>query len=290
MTVMSLILDLPMPALIVLIAIFGLVVGSFLNVVIVRLPEIMSRSDKIAVLQYNEQSIPDDLLGKYNLLTPASHCPQCKSPVRWWMNVPVFSYLTLRGRCAGCAKSISLQYPLVEVACALAAALAIFKFGANYPALAIIGLLWALITLTVIDLNTQLLPDIITLPLMWAGLLVNSQGMVVTLNAAVWGAAAGYMSLWAVFHAFKALTGKDGMGYGDFKLLAALGAWLGITMILPILLFASFTGALIGLSLIATGKRELSDKIPFGPYLAGGGVLALWFGPSLVQTYLGLFA
>ena len=279
-------IDLPPAAFIVLLATFGLLIGSFLNVVIVRLPEMMARSDRKIILEASQQDIPDELLGKYNLLTPASHCPQCKSSVRWWMNIPVLSYLLLRGKCATCRTGISLQYPLVELVCAVAGGLAAWRFGNSLQAIAIAGFLWVLITLTVIDLRTQLLPDILTLPLMWAGLLLNSYNFFTSLSAAVWGAAMGYLSLWLVFHLFKLCTGKEGMGYGDFKLLAALGAWLGIGMVLPIIIFSSVSGAVFGIIAIALGRRDVTDKIPFGPYLAAGGVLSLFFGKPVVAWYL----
>jgi leader peptidase (prepilin peptidase)/N-methyltransferase len=263
-------------------------VGSFLNVVIARLPTMMERSERLFVLQASGQAISDDLQGRYTLYTPASHCPQCKAPVLWWMNIPVLSYALLKGRCAHCKVAISWQYPAVELLAGAAGVVAALNFGVTGKALAIIGLLWVLLTLTVIDLRTQLLPDILTLPLMWAGLLVNTQATVAPLSSAVWGAAIGYLSLWSIYQLFKAITGKEGMGYGDFKLLAALGAWLGVGMILPIVLFASLAGSVLGVLMIVSKRLQPEVPIAFGPYLAMGGVLAVYYGERAVTWYLGL--
>ncbi len=271
-----------------LLGLFGLLLGSFLNVVILRLPEMMQREEERFVLEASNQPLSDDLLGTYNLLTPASHCPQCKAPVRWWMNVPVVSYVLLKARCAGCAQPISWQYPAVELLAAVAGAAAALHFGVGAKALVAAVLLWALLTLTVIDLRTQLLPDIITLPLLWLGLLVNLSGSGFTsVHGAIWGAVAGYMSLWTIYQAFKLLTGKEGMGFGDFKLFAALGAWLGFKLLLPILLFASITGALLGIAMMASKRMSQEQAIAFGPYLATGGVLALFYGQAIVSWYFG---
>jgi leader peptidase (prepilin peptidase) / N-methyltransferase len=280
--------DLPLPAFAVLSGLFGLLIGSFLNVVIVRLPVMMEREERLFVLQASEQAIPDDLQGRYTLYTPASQCPLCKAPVRWWMNVPVLSYVLLKGRCHGCQSHISWQYPAVELLACAAGVVAALAFGVSGKACTIMGFLWVLLALTVIDLQTQLLPDSLTLPLMWAGLLVNTQATVVPLSSAVWGAVLGYLSLWSIYQLFKALTGKEGMGYGDFKLLAALGAWLGVGMILPIVLFASLTGTVLGLSMIVSKRLQPEVPIAFGPYLAAGGVLAAFYGERVVSWYLGL--
>lgn len=280
--------DLPLSAFVFLAGLIGLLVGSFLNVVIVRLPIMMAREERLFVLQASQQAIPDDLQGRYTLYTPASHCPQCKAAVQWWMNIPLLSYAILKGRCAGCQLPISWQYPLVELLVCVASAFAAFSFGVTGKACAIIVLLWVLITLTVIDLRTQLLPDVLTLPLMWAGLLVNTQATIVPLSSAVWGAVVGYMSLWTIYQLFKLLTGKEGMGYGDFKLLAALGAWLGVGMILPIVLFASLTGSVLGVAMILSKRLQPEVPIPFGPYLAAGGMLAVFYGERAVNWYMGL--
>jgi leader peptidase (prepilin peptidase) / N-methyltransferase len=280
--------DLPLPAFVFLAGLLSLLVGSFLNVVIVRLPIMMDRQERLFVLQASEQAIPDDLQGRYTLYTPASHCPQCKASVQWWMNIPVLSYLMLKGRCAGCQLPISFQYPLVEILTCAAGVFAALAFGVTGKACAIMALLWVLIALTVIDLRTQLLPDVLTLPLMWAGLLVNTQATVVPLSSAVWGAVVGYMSLWSIYQLFKLITGKEGMGYGDFKLLAALGAWLGVGMILPIVLFASLTGSVLGVAMILSKRLQPEVPIAFGPYLAAGGMLAVFCGERAVSWYLGL--
>lgn len=289
---MNAIRALPLPALLGLAAMFGLLIGSFLNVVILRLPVMMDRAERQYVWQSHpstsEHPLPTDLQGEYGLSKPGSHCPNCKAKVRWWMNVPVFSFIALKARCAGCGVAISWQYPIVECLSAAAAWVSVWVYGATATALAVTVLLWALLALTVIDLRTYLLPDAIVLPLMWLGLLVNSGGKLTTLSSAVWGAALGYLSLWSIFHLFKWITGKEGMGYGDFKLLAALGAWLGVGMILPIILFASFTGALVGGVMILSKRLQPENPIAFGPYLAIGGVLALFYGERTVQWYLNL--
>lgn len=271
-----------------LLGLFGLLLGSFLNVVIVRLPQMMAREEERFVLEASGQPITDELAGTYNLLKPASQCPRCKAPVRWWMNIPVASFALLKGRCAGCAQPIHWQYPVVEILAALAGVGAALHFGVGAKALMAAVLLWALLTLTVIDLRTQLLPDVITLPLLWLGLLVNlSGGGFITIHGAVWGAVAGYMSLWTIYQLFKVLTGKEGMGFGDFKLFAALGAWLGFKLLLPILLLASISGAVVGIAMMSSKKLSAAQAIAFGPYLAAGGVLALFYGQALVNWYFG---
>ncbi len=293
-----------------MLGLLGLLVGSFLNVVIVRLPIMMARSERLYVLQTYDThltgadtdsehaaqrkhehrqapSIPEELQETYNLYTPASHCPCCKAPVRWWMNIPVLSFVWLKGRCGTCSQAIAWQYPVVELLAALAGVVSAFVFGVTGTALAVMLLLLALLTLTVIDLNTYLLPDIIVLPMLWLGLLFNAVGGLTTLQSAVWGAVVGYMSLWTVYQLFKLLTGKEGMGFGDFKLLAALGAWLGVSMVLPIVLFSSVAGALMGGALILSKRLQAQNPIAFGPYLAVGGVLALFYGQSAITWYLG---
>jgi leader peptidase (prepilin peptidase) / N-methyltransferase len=283
--------DLPLPLFAFILGLFGLIIGSFLNVVILRLPTMMDKGERQFVWLSHPHThntpLPGELQGSYTLYTPASHCPSCQAPVRWWMNIPVLSFVWLKGRCATCKTSIAWQYPIVEILAALCGVASALSFGVSGAALAAMALLLALLTLTLIDLNTYLLPDVIVLPLLWLGLLLNTQSMFTTLNAAVWGAAIGYLSLWAVYQLFKLMTGKEGMGYGDFKLLAALGAWLGIKMILPIILFASLTGALIGGLMILSKRLQPANPIAFGPYLAGGGVLALFYGERIVAWYLG---
>ena len=295
----ALLRQMPPPALWVLAALFGLLVGSFLNVVIVRLPRMMQREQDLFIAQMNAEQdssgktqVPTDLLGTYNLLKPASHCPQCQAPVRAWMNIPVLSYLLLRGQCSGCAKPISKLYPAVEIVTAGLTALTVAVFSQNMHwgiTLAICLLVWALVALTIIDAQTQLLPDAMTLPLVWLGLLVNLNGAIVPLSDAVWGAVCGYLFLWLIFWAFKLLTGKEGMGYGDFKLLAALGAWLGVGMLPFIILASSLVGAVVGVAMMASKRLQQGQAMPFGPYLAAAGLIALFWGKPIVAAYLGLF-
>jgi leader peptidase (prepilin peptidase)/N-methyltransferase len=284
--------SLPLPVFAFILGLFGLLIGSFLNVVILRLPVMMDRGERQFVWlshpHTRDKALPDDLQGHYTLYTPASHCPKCQAPVRWWMNIPVISFVLLKGSCATCKTSISWQYPTVEILASLAGVFSALCFGSTGTALAVMVFLLAVLALTVIDLNTYLLPDVIVLPLLWVGLILNTQGVFVSLNAAVWGAIAGYLSLWSVYQLFKLLTGKEGMGYGDFKLLAALGAWLGVKMILPIILFASFTGALVGIVMVLSKRLQPANPIAFGPYLAAGGVLALFYGEQIVAWYLSL--
>jgi leader peptidase (prepilin peptidase) / N-methyltransferase len=280
---------LPLPVFATLAGVFGLLLGSFLNVVILRLPIMMLRNEQLFILEYTQQVIPDDLQGRYTLYTPASHCPVCKASVRWWMNIPLVSYLLLKGRCAGCKTGISLQYPVVEcLAAVLGVVVALFfdEMLGRGMSCAIMLLMWALLTLTVIDFNTQLLPDVIVLPLVWLGLIINIGGVFTPLSSAVWGAVAGYLSLWSVCYGYKLLTGKDGMGHGDFKLLAALGAWLGVGMVLPIIFFASVAGSIIGVFLIKTGRLSADKPFAFGPYLAIAGALCAFYGERIVNFYL----
>jgi leader peptidase (prepilin peptidase) / N-methyltransferase len=272
-----------------LMCVFGLLLGSFLNVVIVRLPEMMHREEQRFISELTGSALSTQYQSSYNLFTPASHCPQCKAPVRWWMNIPVISFLLLKARCAGCAQPISWQYPAVELLAALVGLATAVHFGVGAKAVMAAVLLWALLTLTVIDLKTQLLPDIITLPLLWLGLLVSSSSSGFTdSTSALWGAVAGYMSLWTIYQLFKLATGKEGMGFGDFKLFAALGAWLGVKLLLPILLFASMTGAVLGIVMMLIQRLSRGQTIAFGPYLATGGVLALFYGETIMVWYFGL--
>jgi leader peptidase (prepilin peptidase)/N-methyltransferase len=265
----------------------GLVVGSFLNVVIHRVPlqmqSVWRRESRDFLGMPPEGESP-----RLNLAFPASHCPHCREPIKPWHNVPVLSYLLLRGKCHHCKAPISIQYPLVELATALLATLAIGHFGLTAEgALAVLFSL-ALIVLTGIDFHHQLLPDIITLPLLWLGLLANSQGLFTDLNSAVIGAVAGYLVLWLVFWGFKLLTGKEGMGHGDFKLLAALGAWLGWQLLPLIVLLSSAVGAVIGVAAIAIVGRDRQIPMAFGPYLAIAGWIAMFWGEALVDAYLAL--
>lgn len=273
---------------IVLSATFGLIIGSFLNVVISRLPRMMEnqwRTECSALLEINEPET-----ARLSLAKPASHCPKCKAPVRPWQNIPIISYLFLRGKCSNCEEAISVQYPLVEFAAGLISGWAAWHFGLGWAALAAMILGYSLIALTMIDAQTQLLPDSIVLPLLWLGLLVNLQETFVPLDQAVIGAMAGYLSLWCVYWGFKLLTGKEGMGYGDFKLLAALGAWMGWQQLPWIVLGSSAVGAVIGAAMMASKKLGQGQPMPFGPYLAIAGWLAFLYGNDISRWYFGLIA
>ncbi|MFV0276779.1 MAG: prepilin peptidase [Parahaliea sp.] len=262
----------------------GLVVGSFLNVVIYRLPLMLEsgwRRDCCELLEL-EQEAPAPAM---NLATPNSRCPHCQAPIRPWQNIPVFSYLLLRGRCANCDVRISPRYPIVEVLTGLASLFLALHLGPSPALLGAVLLSWALIALTLIDIDHQLLPDNITLPLLWLGLLWNLFGVFAPLPDAVIGAVAGYLSLWSVYWLFKLLTGKEGMGYGDFKLLAALGAWLGWQALPMIILLSSLVGAIVGIVLMVVRRRGRDVPIPFGPYLAMAGWLALVWGERITAGY-----
>lgn len=277
------------PALFILFAgLIGLLVGSFLNVVIHRLPKMMEQEWAAQCAELNGQSVA--VAPKYNLLVPRSACPHCNHAIGALENIPVVSYLFLRGKCAGCAASISMRYPLVEALNGLLSAYAAWHFGFGLPGLAAIVFVWMLIALTFIDFDTQLLPDSITIPLLWLGLMLNLNGVYTTLPNAVIGAVVGYLVLWSVYWMFKLVTGKEGMGYGDFKLLAAIGAWLGWTMLPLVILLSSAVGAVVGISLILFAKHGKNIPIPFGPYLAGGGLIALFWGQALTQSYLQLLS
>lgn len=264
----------------------GLCVGSFLNVVIHRLPRMLERGWRAQCAELSGQSAPES--PPYNLLTPRSQCPACGHSIAAHENIPVVSYILLRGRCSACHTPISQRYPVVELLTGALTIAALLRFGATPAAVAANVLLWSLVALTFIDFDTQLLPDNITLPLLWAGLLANVAGLVpgVTLRDAVIGAMAGYLALWLVYWLFKLIRGKEGMGYGDFKLLAALGAWLGWQMLPLIVLLSSVVGAVIGIGLIVFKGRDHQIPLAFGPYLAIAGAIALFFGKSLLALYL----
>ena len=266
----------------------GLTVGSFLNVVISRLPQMMEAQWRSECSTLLELDAPQQ--ETLTLARPASRCPGCGTPIRVWQNIPVISFLLLRGRCAACGIGISWQYPVVELAAGLLAVWAAHHFGFGWQAATAIGLAWTLLALAVIDLRTQLLPDSLVLPLLWAGLTVNLFGVFVPLADAVVGAMAGYLSLWLVFHAFRLLTGKEGMGYGDFKLLAALGAWMGWQLLPWIILAASAVGALVGIGLLVTKRLAQGKPMPFGPFLAAAGWLVLLYGQDFANWYLGKLA
>ncbi|MDD5057966.1 MAG: A24 family peptidase [Sideroxydans sp.] len=266
----------------------GLLVGSFLNVVIHRLPKMMEREWHEQCAELNEKTVEQAPV--YNLIVPRSACPHCGHAISALENVPVLSYLFLRGKCAGCAAAISPRYPIVEAISGLLSAYAAWHFGFGMAGLSAIIFVWALIALTFIDFDTQLLPDSITLPLLWLGLLFNLNGAFTSLPNAVVGAVAGYLVLWSVYWLFKLVTGKEGMGYGDFKLLAAIGAWLGWQLLPLVILLSSLVGAVVGIALIVIAKHGRNIPIPFGPYLAGGGLIALFWGQTLTQNYLQLLA
>lgn len=261
-------------------------VGSFLNVVIHRLPRMMEREWAAQCAELQGEAIPET--PRYDLATPRSACPQCGHHISAIENIPLLSYLALRGRCRQCSARISIRYPLVEALTGILSAYVAWHFGPTLPAIGALFLCWTLIGLTFIDLDTQLLPDSMTQPLLWAGLLLNLNNTFVPLPTALIGAVAGYLSLWSVYWLFKLLTGKEGMGYGDFKLLAAIGAWLGWQMLPAVILLSSVVGSIVGLTLILMKQQGRSQPIPFGPYLAGGGIAALLWGPALTHAYLGL--
>ncbi|HEY7903674.1 MAG TPA: A24 family peptidase [Casimicrobiaceae bacterium] len=262
----------------------GLCVGSFLNVVVHRLPKMLERDWRAQCAELAGEAPP--AADAYNLWTPRSACPGCGHRIGALENIPVVSWLALRGRCSACKAAISPRYPLVELAGGLLAAYAIWHFGPTAKGLAACVLLWTLVALAVIDADTQLLPDNLTLPLLWAGLIANLAGLFVPLADAVIGAVAGYLVLWIVYWLFRLIRGKEGMGYGDFKLLAALGAWLGWKMLPVIILLSSVAGAAIGILLIAFQGRDKATPLPFGPYLAIAGALALFAGPALLALYV----
>ncbi len=265
----------------------GLCVGSFLNVVIHRLPKMMENDWRIQCAELRgEEAIPTEML---SLAKPRSRCPSCGHRISALENIPLISYLLiLRGKCSGCGTAISARYPIVEALTGLLSAYAAWHFGPTAQAAGALLLLWALIALSGIDLDTQLLPDSITLPLLWLGLAFNLWTTYCDLPSAVIGAMAGYLALWSVFWLFKLVTGKEGMGYGDFKLLAALGAWLGWQMLPAIILLSSIVGAAVGITLIAAARHGRNIPIPFGPYLAAAGVIALFWGQQITRTYLGM--
>jgi leader peptidase (prepilin peptidase)/N-methyltransferase len=293
----------------------GLVIGSFLNVVIYRLPIILERDWRSQAAEWlpaagnaaasapiaeaapitQSPSIAQEPPERLSLSTPGSACPVCKAPIKAWQNIPVVSWLLLRGRCACCGTKISLRYPLVELATGLLSAWVAWHFGFGAPAACALLVTWALIALTGIDIDHQLLPDGITLPLLWAGLVaavlvgpIAGSPIPVSARDAIIGAASGYASLWLVFHAFRLITGKEGMGFGDFKLFAALGAWLGWKLLPLVIVLSAATGAVLGILMIVLRGRDRSAPIPFGPYLAAAGWLAMMYGDGLLSTYLRL--
>jgi len=274
------------PVLIPVVFILGLIIGSFLNVVIYRLPIMMQNQWRDECYEFLEQENPTPTDGKFNLVEPNSTCPKCQHKIKPWENIPIISYLFLGGKCSNCKTKISIRYPLVELATGLLSALLAWYFGFSPALLVLLFFTWALVALTMIDIDHQLLPDAITLPLLWAGLLVNTQGIITDLHSAVIGAAAGYLILWTVYWLFKILTGKEGMGFGDFKLLAALGAWFGWQFLPLTIILSSLVGAVLGITLLAIQGKERSTPIPFGPYLAIAGWIAMIWGNDLNNLYL----
>ena len=280
--------------------ILGMLVGSFLNVVIYRLPIMMQRDWKQQCCEFLEIPVPAETEAdataahwkKFNLAFPESHCPNCNHKIKAWQNIPVVSYLLLGGKCSNCKQSISWRYPGIEFVNGVLSGLVAFTFGPTWLTLAVLILTWSLVVLTLIDFDHQLLPDDITIPLLWLGLLVNALnlGMGVSLYDAVVGAMIGYLSLWFFYWAFKLLTGKEGMGYGDFKLLAALGAWMGWQSLLPIIILSSLVGAIWGVLMILLMGRDKSVPMPFGPYLAGAGFIMLIWGTEISRVYVSIFA
>jgi len=264
---------------------FGLLIGSFLNVVIYRVPTMYQRAWENEVAEEAGQPLPHT--DRFNLMAPRSRCPHCGHQITALENIPVVSYLVLRGKCSSCKAPISPRYPIIEAVTGLLSALVVWQFGTGLLGIGALVFLYMLVAMTWIDYDTYMLPDNMTLPLMWLGLLINLNGTLVPLHDAVIGAAAGYMALWSIYWLFKLVTGKEGMGYGDFKLLAALGAWMGWTMLPTIILLSSVVGAAVGLSLIAFAGRDRDKHIPFGPYLAGAGLIALLYGERIGQLFRG---
>lgn len=273
-------------AFILLAGLLGLIIGSFLNVVIHRLPRMMEAQ----WLQQSREMLSPDASqpeqATYNLILPHSHCPHCKTEIKAWQNLPVISYLLLKGRCDQCKASISSRYPLIEVLTAALSMVVAWQFGFGWPAAGILVLTWALISLSMIDADTQLLPDVLVLPLLWLGLIANSFGVYTSLHEALWGAVAGYLSLWSVYWLFKLVTGKEGMGYGDFKLLAMLGAWGGWQILPLTILLSSLVGAILGIIILKTRGQDNATPLPFGPYLAIAGWIALIWGETITSRYL----
>lgn len=270
-----------------LVFLLGLLVGSFLNVVIHRLPRMMETEWQVQCAELRGETIPEP--GRYNLAVPRSACPACGHVITALENIPVLSWILLRGRCSACGTAISVRYPLVEMLTGLLSAAVAWKWGLSMETLGALLLAWMLIALAFIDLDTTLLPDSLTLPLLWLGLLFNLGGVFANVGDAVLGAVVGYLVLWSVYWLFKWVTGKEGMGFGDFKLLAAIGAWLGWQMLPVTLLLSSVVGAGVGIAMVVFTRHDRQVPIPFGPYLAGGGLVALFFGADLTQRYLALF-
>jgi len=275
---------------------FALLIGSFLNVVIYRLPLMMQRDWREQCDELSEEPATDLPEGKFNLVVPRSRCPACGAAIKAWQNIPVLSYLLLGAQCSNCQKSISVRYPLVETLTAILAAICAWHFGFGWEALMAIGLSCTLVAISLIDIDHQIIPDSIVIPLMWVGLamslfypLAGADTLFIAPQDAIVGALAGYLSLWSVYQLFKLITGKEGMGYGDFKLLAALGAWLGWQALPTIILMSAVVGAVIGIALIIFRGRDRQIPIPFGPYLAAAGWIVMLWGETIKNAYLDMF-
>lgn len=274
-----------LPAFVLCATLLGLLIGSFLNVVIYRLPKMMLRDWQIEARSILElPTEPNE--ETFNLVLPHSSCPHCGHQIKAWENIPVLSWLALRGKCSSCKSPISLRYPLVELTCGLLSGYIAYHFGFGWPAAGMLVLTWGLLAMSLIDCDHQLLPDTLVLPLLWLGLILNHYGLFTSLDNALWGAVAGYLSLWSVYWLFKLLTGKEGMGYGDFKLLAMLGAWGGWQILPLTILLSSLVGAVLGVIMLRLRNQETSTPIPFGPYLAIAGWIALLWGDQITGTYL----
>ena len=288
----------PFELYVALACLLGLLIGSFLNVVIYRLPKMMEQQWAAECAEFADDGVvppPDAVVAastteKFNLLVPRSRCSSCGHMIAWYENIPVFSYLFLKGKCSACSAPYGLRYPAIELTCGLLFGFCVWRWGWSVTALLWCGFSAALLALAAIDWDTTLLPDDITLPLLWAGLIAAALqwNSTVSLTDALWGAVAGYMSLWLVYWAFKLVTGKEGMGYGDFKLFAALGVWFGWTALVPIILMASVIGAIVGLGMKFSGGLREGGYIPFGPFLAGAGFTAMIFGPQSILRFVGL--
>ncbi|QKE62186.1 prepilin peptidase [Aquipseudomonas campi] len=274
-----------LPAFVLSALLLGLLIGSFLNVVVYRLPKMMQREWRIQAREILE--LPEEPADEtFNLVLPHSSCPHCGHQIKPWENIPVLSWLALRGKCSSCKAPISKRYPLVELACGLLSAYVAWHFGFGWQAGAMLVLSWGLLAMSLIDTDHQLLPDTLVLPLLWLGLLLNYYGLFTSLGDALWGAIAGYLSLWSVYWLFKLVTGKEGMGYGDFKLLAMLGAWGGWQIMPLTILLSSLVGAVLGVIMLRLRNQVTSTPIPFGPYLAIAGWIALLWGDQITGAYL----
>lgn len=267
----------------------GLTVGSFLNVLIYRLPRMMERKWRDECAELLGSGRESASAERFDLVRPGSRCPHCGHAIRAWENIPVLSYLLLRGRCSACEGAISLRYPVIEAATAALSVIVVWEFGLGWAGASALLLTWALLALAVIDLDTTLLPDAITLPLLWLGLLLSLGGLFSEPHSAIIGAALGYLSLWSLYHLFRLITGKEGMGYGDFKLFALFGAWLGWQQLPQIIIVSSLVGAVVGMALILLRGHDRNVPLPFGPYLAAAGWISLLWGDELNRIYLAWF-